>query len=95
MSTRPGYDGGLPRSHRRVAALPPVDAQTTQEGQQASEAMARKLRRNHLKRRARQSGLELRHSSYGYSLIDAARSRIEGRNDLSLDEVESILATRT
>jgi hypothetical protein len=94
MSTRPGYDGGRPRSNRRAVALPPLDSQTRQEGQQASDAMVRKLRRNHLKRRARQTGLELRHSTYGYSLIDAARNRIEGRNDLTLDEVESILATR-
>jgi hypothetical protein len=95
LNSRFGNDSGFPRSDRRVVALPPVDAQTKQEGRQASEAMTRKLRRNTLQRRARKSGLELRHSTYGYSLIDAARSRVEGRNDLTLDEVESILATRT
>ena len=57
--------------------------------------MTRKLRRGNLQRRARRCGLELRHSTYGYSLIDASRTRVEGRNDLTLDEVESILAART
>ncbi len=36
-------------------------------------------------------GLELRHSDHGYSLIDASKNRIEGRNDLTLDEVNDQL----
>jgi hypothetical protein len=36
-------------------------------------------------------GFELRHSSYGYALIDSARRRLEDRSDLTLDEVESRL----
>ena len=53
----------------------------------ANREMAEKLRRNGLRRRARTHGLELRQSSYGYSLIDSARQRLDGRNDLTLDEV--------
>jgi hypothetical protein len=53
----------------------------------ANSEMAHKLQRNSLRRRARSHGLELRHSAYGYSLVDAARKRIDGRNDLTLDEV--------
>jgi len=45
------------------------------------------LRRNDLRRRARAQGLELRHSDYGYSLIDGGRQRVDGRNDLTLEEV--------
>jgi hypothetical protein len=46
-----------------------------------------RLRHNALRRRARQRGLELRHSDYGYSLIDGDRRRVGDRNDLTLDEV--------
>lgn len=57
----------------------------------ANAQMSDKLRRNALQRRARSRGLELRHSDYGYSLIDASRQRIDGRNDLDLDEVAAHL----
>jgi hypothetical protein len=53
--------------------------------------MTDKLRSNGLRRRARAHGLELRHSDYGYSLIDTARNRVDGRNDLTLDEVAARL----
>ena len=53
----------------------------------ANTEMAQKLQRNRLRRRARSHGFELRHSAYGYSLIDAARRRVDDRNDLTLDEV--------
>jgi hypothetical protein len=33
----------------------------------------------------------LRHSDYGYTLIDAERNRVGGRNDLTLDEVAAHL----
>ena len=58
----------------------------------ANTEMAQKLQRNNLRRRARAHGLELRHSAYGYSLIDAARRRVDDRNDLTLDEVAVRLA---
>jgi hypothetical protein len=54
---------------------------------EANSEMAHKLKRNTLRRRARAQGLELRHSAYGYSLVDVARTRVDGRNDLTLDEV--------
>lgn len=51
------------------------------------------LQRNDLRRRARAQGLELRHSDYGYSLIDGGRHRVDGRNDLTLDEVAKRLGS--
>lgn len=57
----------------------------------ANNEMAHTLQRNTLRRRARASGLELRHSAYGYSLIDGERRRVDGRNDLTLDEVATHL----
>ena len=53
----------------------------------ANRDMAHTLQRNSLKRKARAHGLELRHSAYGYSLIDSSRAQVDGRNDLTLDEV--------
>jgi hypothetical protein len=53
----------------------------------ANSEMAHKLQRNALRRRARAHGFELRHSAYGYSLLDETRTRVGGRNDLTLDEV--------
>jgi len=53
----------------------------------ANREMTEKLRRAALRRQARTQGLELRQSSYGYALIDSGRQRVEGRNDLTLDEV--------
>jgi hypothetical protein len=73
-----------------MAPTPPSASRRTNEQFDAAAAnteMAHKLQRNSLQRRARAHGLELRHSAYGYSLIDAARRRIDGRNDLSLKEV--------
>jgi hypothetical protein len=53
----------------------------------ANSEKTEKLRRIKLQRRARSHGFELRHSAYGYSLIDAAHNRLDDRNDLTLDEV--------
>ena len=91
MSGGRSDEGGLPRSRRRTP-LPPAAAASSGRDRDANEAMRDKLRRNTLQRRARARGLELRHSAYGYSLIDAARNRVEGRNDMTLDEVEACLA---
>jgi hypothetical protein len=57
----------------------------------ANVEMANKLRGNALRRRARAKGFELRHSDYGFSLIDANRKRVDARNDLTLDEVAKVL----
>lgn len=58
----------------------------------ANEAKTRKLRHGSLRRHASARGLELRHSAHGYSLIDSTRNRVERRNDMTLDDVESYLA---
>ena len=57
------------------------------DAEAANRDMAHTLQRNLLRRKARAHGLELRHSSYGYSLIDGNRAQVDGRNDLTLDEV--------
>jgi hypothetical protein len=59
----------------------------------ANNEMAHTLQRNALRRTARAHGLELRHSDYGYALVDVARRRVDSRNDLTLDEVAAHLAT--
>jgi hypothetical protein len=83
-------DGGIPRGHSR-----PLSTRTTapreDEGAYANGARAEKLRRNSLARRARELRLDLRHSAYGYSLIDASRNRVGDRNDMTLDDVASLL----
>jgi hypothetical protein len=50
-----------------------------------------KLQRNGLRRLARGRGLELRESSYGFSLVDGYKNRVDGRNDLTLDEIKGYL----
>ncbi len=83
--------GGLPRDRRR-GALPPKTASIQEDWTGANDAKAEALRRNKLQRRVRARGGELRHSVYGYAVIDAARTRVDDRNDLTLDDVESWLA---
>jgi hypothetical protein len=60
----------------------------TTDASTANEERADKLRRNSLERLARKQGLQLRHSHYGYSLIDRLRNQVDGRNNLTLDDVE-------
>jgi hypothetical protein len=67
------------------------DRSTPFDPTSANSEMADKLRRNGLRRLARSRGLELRHSAYGYALVDAERNRVNGRNDLTLDEVAAYL----
>jgi hypothetical protein len=81
------------RSNRQVSLRDP--APTADEAREANEAMSHKLRRNSLRRRASARGLQLRHSAYGYSLIDTTRKRVDGRNDMTLDDVETYLARET
>lgn len=83
-------ESGIPHARRTLAELPgrkPIEEQW--DG--ANEAKAEKLRRNNLERRARACGLRLRHSDYGYALIDPARDGVEGRKNMTLDDVESRL----
>jgi hypothetical protein len=84
-------EGGIPRRRERLS-LPPGQASRDETWAGANEAKHEKLRRNTLQRRARAQGLELRHSEYGYALLDPARKRIDDRGDLTLEEVESCLA---
>jgi hypothetical protein len=63
----------------------------TNEMHDLNEAKAHKLQRNGLRRLARGRGLDLRESSYGFSLVDAYKNRVEGRNDLTLDEIKGYL----
>lgn len=60
----------------------------------ANTEMTAKLRRNSLRRRANAQGLRLRHSDYGYSLVESGGKRIGNRSDLTLDEIDAALATR-
>jgi hypothetical protein len=83
-------EGGIPRYRGPVA--PGRRGATPEETWPgANTDKLEKLRRNRLQRRAGSRGLELRHSAYGYALIDASRKRIEERSDMTLDEVESWL----
>jgi hypothetical protein len=84
------HDEGIPRGHQWLAA-PPRSAATVEDFSGANEAKMEKLQRNSLQRLARTRGLELRHSDAGYALIDTARKRVDDRNNMSLDEVESWL----
>lgn len=86
MSTGPREDGGVPRIRTALAAIPQEDWRG------ANEAKADKLRHKTLQRRARDQGIELRHSAYGYALINAEHQQIDERNDMTLDEIESWLA---
>lgn len=83
-------EGSVPRIRRApVVGLRSAKAVETWPG--ANEAKLEKLRRNRLQRRAGARGLELRHSDYGYALIDSARKRVEDRSDMTLGEIESWL----
>jgi hypothetical protein len=82
----PRSEGGIPHRRERLAAS------KGESWAGANEAKKEKLQRHTLQRRARAQGFELRHSEYGYALLDPERKRIDDRNDLTLKEVESCLA---
>jgi hypothetical protein len=83
----------VPADRKRGARLraPGGEPDAQDGGRSANEAKASKLRHGSLRRRAFALGLELRHSAYGYSLIDASRDRVDGRSDMTLDDVEAYL----
>jgi len=87
MSTQRRSDGGLPRQVSRLPGRAPVE----EDWPGANEAKSEKLRGRSMQRRASQRGYQLRHSAYGYALIDPARKPVDGRSNLSLDEVEALL----
>ncbi len=74
-----------PGARRR--ALGPVRAFEVVDGPAANAAKHETLQRRLLQRRARSAGLTLRHSEYGYSLVDAEQNRADGRNDMTLRDV--------
>jgi len=84
------HDGGVPRATRKVSASS-SSAPREESWIGANEDKAERLRVKSLRRRAGAQGLELRHSAYGYALIDSAHKPIEDRNDMSLREIESCL----
>ena len=89
MSPGPRNDDGVPRS--RIVLTPPLGGAPREESWPgANEAKAEKLGVRSLKRQAGTRGLQLRHSDYGYALIDSAGVPVNG-NNMTLDEVESWL----
>jgi hypothetical protein len=86
-------DGGIPRRRERLS-VPAGEASRAESWSGANEAKRERLQRNKLRRLAGAQGLELRHSAYGYALLDLAHRRIDDRNDMTLEEVESCLARR-
>lgn len=90
MSTARRDEGGIPRTSRRLSR-PPGSVSGEERWPGANEAKTEKLRLRSLQRRAGAQGFELRHSAYGYALVDSARKRIKDRSDLTLNEVESWL----
>jgi hypothetical protein len=84
-------EGGIPRIRRGVD-VPPGGASAAEDLRGANEAKAEKLWQKSLRRRAGKRGLQLRHSAYGYALIDPTRKPINDRTNMTLDEIESWLA---
>jgi hypothetical protein len=83
-------EGGIPRVRREISA-PPGAGDRHERWSGANDAKTEKLRGRSLQRRAGEQGLQLRHSAYGYALINSAREPVEDRSDMTLDEVESLL----
>jgi hypothetical protein len=78
-----------PRATTNRSAITPRDRERF-DPDAANAQKAKTLRLTGLRRRARARGLTLRHSDYGYSLIDGT-GRVGGRGDLTLDDVEAHL----
>jgi hypothetical protein len=82
---------GVPAMTRDLASLP-GRARVEESWTGANQAKDETLRVRSIQRRAGARGFELRHSDYGYALIDTERKPIGGRNDLNLKQIESLLA---
>lgn len=74
----------------RAISAPPGGSSREEIWLGANEAKAEKLGVRSLKRSAAAQGLQLRHSDYGYALIDSARKPVNG-NEMTLAEVASWL----
>ena len=81
----------MPAERKRAGRAPRADAWSPEDGRLANVAKQETLQRRLLERQARARGLELRHTAYGYALIDGARKRVDDRNDLTLADVQSWL----
>ena len=81
----------MPAERKRTGRSPRADTWSPEDGRLANVAKQETLQRRLLERQARGRGLELRHTAYGYALIDAARKRIDDRNDLTLADVQTWL----
>lgn len=87
MSSHERRNDGVPF---RIGAVPGgVHQEESSAG--ANKSRDETLRLRSVERSAGESGMEIRHSDYGYSLIGADRKSVNGRNDMSLKEVEAWL----
>jgi hypothetical protein len=89
VSSESRTDGGIPFV---VGALP-GGARGEETCAGANQAKDETLRLRSVRHRTDAEGLEIRHSDYGYALIGADRKSVNGRNDMSLKEIESWLKT--
>jgi len=80
---------GGPGVARKFVTLPAAHVETWAG---ANEAKDEKLRERRLKREAGSRGFQLRHSDYGWALMDTERKPVDGRNDHTLKELEKLLA---
>ena len=87
MNPQHRNDGGVPHTTRKLSG----PSGREQSWADANHEKAEKLGVRSLKRRAGAQGFELRHSEYGYALIDSARKPVNQRNDMTLVEVETWL----
>ena len=87
MSSENRNDGGVPI---RIGVIP-GGARVEETWDGANEAKDERLRLRRAERNATAAGLEVRHSDYGYALIGTDRKSVNGRNDMSLREIESWL----
>jgi hypothetical protein len=80
-------EGGIPRSRVAMGA-PRGEAWAEEDRRGANTAKLEKLRGRSLRRRAGGRGLELRHSAYGYALIENGGKPVDDRSNMTLDEIE-------
>jgi len=90
LSSENRSHGGLPF---KVGALP-GGPRVEERWAGANEAKDETLRLRKARRHARAEGVEIRHSDYGYSVIGTDRKSVNGRNDMSLKEIESWISAR-
>lgn len=90
MSSENRTHGGLPFKAGARPGAPRIEEQWAGANQAKDET----LRLRKARRQARAEGVEIRHSDYGYSVIGADRKSVNGRNDMSLKEIESWISAQ-